>query len=205
MKTWITAVIVLAAVFLGGWLLGRRASRPEVVETVRIDTVFYERPQPVSVSDNVVTVNVPRLLFVAREPSAASITNQDTIQVTNQATNQGRDSVQMQVIMRTLEYRDSTYYARVVGPVVGDITPRLDYIETYNTTIIRTVTARPRFMLSAGAGTEYSQVGWTPYAEIDFAVDLKFATVSATVGADDVFRTPIPRFGVCAKFPLWSK
>lgn len=201
MKTWITAVIVLAAVFLGGWLLGRRASRPEVVETVRIDTVFYERPQPVSVSDNVVTVDLPRLLFVAREPSAASITNQDTIQVTNQ----GRDSVQMQIIMRTLEYRDSTYYARVVGPVVGDITPRLDYIETYDKTITRTVTYRPIFMLSAGAGTEYSASGWAPFAEIDFSVDLKFATVSATVGADDVLSSPLPRFGVKAAFPLWSR
>ena len=150
MKTWITAVIVLAAVFLGGWLLGRRASRPEVVETVRIDTVFYERTQPVSVSDNVVTVDVPRLLFVAREPPAAGITNQDTIQVTNQATNQGHDSVQMQIIMRTLEYRDSTYYARVVGPVVGYLTPRLDYIETYDKTVERVQLVREPYAWELG-------------------------------------------------------
>lgn len=201
MIRWITAAVVLAAFFFGGWLLGRRTSRPKVVETVRIDTVFYERPQPVSVSDNVVTVDVPRLLFVAREPSAASITNQDTIQVTNQ----GRDSVQMQVILRTLEYRDSTYYARVVGPVVGSLAPRLDYIETYNKTITRTVMTRPLFMLSAGAGTEYSRTGWTPFAEIDFSVDLKFATVSATVGADDIFKSPVPRAGIKASVPLWSK
>lgn len=191
MKTWITAVIVLAAVFLGGWLLGRRASRPEVVETVRVDTLFYERPRHVNVSDNLVSVNLPRLLFAPADTV-------DRIVIVG-------DSVQVAVTERTLEYRDSTYYARIVGPVIGELAPRLDYIETYNTTITRTVTVRPRFMLSAGAGTEYSRVGWTPYAEIDFAVDLKFATVSATVGADDVFRTPIPRFGVSAKFPLWSK
>lgn len=191
MSRWVTAVIILAAIFLGGWWLGRRAARTEIVETVRIDTVFYERPKSISVSDNVVMVNLPRMLF-------APVDTVDHIVVVG-------DSVQVAVTERTLEYRDSTYCARVVGPVVGDLAPRLDYIETYNTTITRTVTVRPYFMLSAGAGTEYSRVGWTPYAEIDFAVDLKFATVSATVGADDVFRTPIPRFGVSAKFPLWSK
>lgn len=204
MTRWITTTVVLVAFFFGGWLLGRRTSRPEVVETVRIDTVFYERPQPVSVADNVVTVDVPWMIFVDQRPSAASITNQDAIQVTNQATNQGRDSVQMQVILRTLEYRDSTYYARVVGPVVGSLAPRLDYIETYNKTITRTVMTRPLFMLSAGAGTEYSRTGWTPFAEIDFSVDLKFATVSATVGADDIFKSPVPRFGMKAAVPLWS-
>ena len=205
MIRWITAAVVLAAFFFGGWLLGRRTSRPKVVETVRIDTVFYERPQPVSVSDNVVTVDVPWMIFVNQRPSADSITNQDTIQVTNQVTNQGRDSVQIQVILRTLEYRDSTYYARVVGPVVGSLAPRLDYIETYNKTITRTVMTRTLFMLSAGAGTEYSRTGWTPFAEIDFSVDLKFATVSATVGADDIFKSPVPRAGIKASVPLWSK
>lgn len=191
MSRWVTAVIILAATFLGGWWLGRRAARTEVVETVRVEPVFYERPQPVSVFDNAVTVNLPRLLFAPADTV-------DRIVIVG-------DSVQVAVAERTLEYRDSTYYARVVGPVIGELAPRLDYIETYNTTIIRTVTARPRFMLSAGAGTEYSRVGWTPYAEIDFAVDLKFATVSATIGADDVFHEPIPRFGVSAKFRLWSK
>ena len=191
MSRWATAVIILAAIFLGGWWLGRRTVRPEVVETVRIEPVFYERPQPVSISDKLVEVNIPRLLFAPADTV-------DRICIVD-------DSVQLAVTERTLEYRDSTYYARVVGPVIGEMAPRLDYIETYNTTIIRTVTARPRFMLSAGAGTEYSRVGWTPYAEIDFSVDMKFATISATVGVDDVLHAPFPRFGVSAKFPLWSK
>lgn len=191
MTRWITAAVVLTAFFFGGWLLGRRTSRPEVVETVRIDTVFYERPQPVSISDKLVEVNVPRLLFAPADTV-------DRIVIVG-------DSVQVAVTERTLEYRDSTYYARVVGPVVGELAPRLDYVETYNTTITRTVMARPRFMLSAGAGTEYSRVGWTPFAEIDFAFDLKFATVSATVGADDIFKSPVPRAGIKASVPLWSK
>lgn len=203
MTRWITAAVVLAAFFFGGWLLGRRMSRPEVVETMRIDTVFYERPQPVSVSDNVVTVDVPWMIFVDQRPSADSITNQDTIQVTNQ----GRDSVQMQVILRTLEYRDSTYYARVVGPVVGSLAPRLDYVETYNKTITRTETVERfnRFSLDATFGTEYAQSAWSPYAELAFTVDFKRFRVSATVGADNVFKNPIPRVGASFGIPIWSK
>lgn len=204
---WIGAVVVLAAIFLGGWWLGNRFARPEVVETVRIDTVFYERPQPVSVSDNVVTVDVPWMIFVDQRPSADSITNQDTNQDTIQVTNQGRDSVQMQVILRTLEYRDSTYYARVVGPVVGELAPRLDYIETYNKTITRTETVERfnRFSLDATFGTEYARSAWSPYAELAFTVDFKRFRVSATVGADNVFKNPIPRVGASFGIPIWSK
>lgn len=203
MSRWATAVIILAATFLGGWLLGRRTSRPEVVETVRIDTVFYERPEPVNSSDITVSVNVPRLIFARDTVMLQANPGNVASNVASQTTN--RDSVAIPIAVRTLEYRDSTYYARVVGPVVGSLAPRLDCIETYNTTITRTVMVRPRFMLAVGAGTEYSRAGWTPYAELAFSVDLKFATLSATVGADDLFRSPIPRFGLAAKVPLWSR
>ena len=211
MKTWITAALILAAAFIGGWLLGRRASQPEVVETVRIDTVFYKRPEPVRISDNRVTVNIPRILFATKYPEQDYITNQDTTQVTNQdttqVTNQVGDSITIPITVRTLEYRDSTYYARVVGPVVGDLSPYLDYIETYNTTTTKTqaVEKRRRFGLDAIAGTEYAQTGWAPFAELAFSVDLNFATLSATVGADDVLRNPIPRVGISASVPLWSR
>lgn len=188
---WIGAVVVLAAIFLGGWWLGNRFAKPEVVETVRVQPVFYERPRPFAVTERPVAVNVPRMLF------APADTVERTIVV--------GDSVQITVTERTLEYRDSTYYARVVGPVVGELAPRLDFIETYNTTITRTVMVRPRFMLAAGAGTEYSRAGWTPYAELAFSVDLNFVTISATVGADDVLRNPIPRVGLSASVPLWSQ
>lgn len=203
MKTWITAALILAAAFIGGWLLGRRASRPEVVETVRIDTIFYERPEPVRISDNLVTVNIPRILFATKYPEPTDVSNQDTTQVTNQA----GDSIAIPVTVRTLEYRDSTYYARVVGPVVGNLSPYLDYIETYNTTTTRTQTVekRRRFGLDAIAGAEYAQTGWAPFAELAFSVDLNFATISATVGANDVLRKPIPRVGISASVPLWSR
>lgn len=113
----------------------------------------------------------------------------------------------MQVILRTLEYRDSTYYARVVGPVVGSLAPRLDYIETYNTTITRTETVERfnRFSLDATFGTEYAQSAWSPYAELAFTVNFKKFKVSATVGADNVFKNPIPRVGASFGIPIWSK
>ena len=61
MSKWITSAIVLSATFLGGWWLGQRMARPEVVERVQVDTVFYERPKPISTSDITVSVNVPKL------------------------------------------------------------------------------------------------------------------------------------------------
>ena len=157
MNRWITAAIVLAATFLGGWWLGRYVSRPETVERVRVETVFYERPQPISTSDIAVSVNVPKLMF-ARDTvmllansgnvasNVASFTNQDT----NQVTNYDSDSVKMSVTLRTLEYRDSTYYARVVGPVVGPVGPRLDFIETYNKTVERVQLVREPYAWELG-------------------------------------------------------
>lgn len=168
MIRWITAAVVLAAFFFGGWLLGRRMSRPEVVETVRIDTVFYERPQPVSVSDIAVAVNVPMFIFVENKPNTDTITNQ----VANQVANQDSDSISMQVIVRTLEYRDSTYYARVVGPAIGSLEPRLDYIETYNRTVVNTVTKRSRFAVTAGIGAAYTPQGFQPTIGIQAGVVL---------------------------------
>lgn len=123
MKRRIVAAVALAAAFFGGWWLGQRAARTRIVERVRVDTRFYERPAPVASAKQTVAVNVPRLLFA---PS-------DTVERLVVA----GDSVRITVTERTLEYRDSTYYARVVGPVVGPLEPRLDFIETYNKTVER--------------------------------------------------------------------
>lgn len=214
MSRWIIAAIVLAATFLGGWWLGRYVSRPETVERVRIDTVFYERPKPISTSDIAVSVNVPKLMF-ARDTimllansgnvasNVASFTNQDTNQVTNYVS----DSVQMSVTLRTLEYRDSTYYARVSGPVVGQLGPSLDYFETYSTTTTKTQIIRPKTTLSLSGvlGTDYSRAGWTPYVEAVLSYNFGPVTLSATAGVDDVFDKPTPRGGIEAAIPLWTK
>lgn len=200
MKRRIILIAALAVAFAAGWLLGGRAVRHGITETVRIDTVYYERPQPVSVSDKVATVDVPKFIFardtVMLQADAGNVAS-------NVASNV--DSIPVQVTLRTLEYRDSNYYARVVGPVVGTLAPRLDHIETYNRTVVRTVTERRRMMLSAGVGAEYSRAGWMPSAELDFTVDMRFVTLSATVGADNIAGTPQPRIGLKAALPLWSR
>lgn len=200
MKRRIILIAALAVAFAAGWLLGGRAVRQGITETVRIDTIYYERPQPVSVSDKVATVDVPKFIFardtVMLQADAGNVAS-------NVASNV--DSIPVQVTLRTLEYRDSSYYARVVGPVVGTLAPRLDHIETYNRTVVRTVTERRRMMLSAGVGAEYSRAGWMPSAELDLTVDMRFVMLSATVGADNITGTPQPRIGLKAALPLWSR
>lgn len=141
---------LVAGALLFGWGYRRGAASVEIRSEVRIDTVFYERPQLVSLSDRLVTVNVPKLLFAPADTLVRVV-----------ETGAG-DSVQMEIPVRTLEYRDSTYYARVSGPVIGTLAPRLDWIETYNRTITRTVTKRNRFAVTAGIGVGYTPQGFQP-------------------------------------------
>lgn len=141
----------VAGALLFGWGYHRGAASVEIRSEVRIDTVFYERPQSYGFSEQLVTVNVPQLLFAPA----------DTVVRVVEAVN-GSDSVQVEIPVRTLEYRDSTYYARVSGPVVGNLAPRLDWIETYNRTITRTVTKRRRFAVTAGVGVGYTPQGLQP-------------------------------------------
>ena len=194
MKSWIWVVAALAAFFLGGWQLGRHFAQPEAVETTRIDTVYFERPQHIASSDIEVEVNVPKFIFAPADTV-------DRLVIV-------RDSVKMTITERTLEYRDSTYYARVVGPVIGSMSPRLDYIETYNTT---TTTAQllkqPRntFTLSANAGVDYARAGWSPFAEVGFTIDFKVVTLTATAGVDNVFKSPAPRVGAEIGVPIWRR
>ena len=155
----ILSLLLCAALFIGGYLLGRRGVRTETV--TRIDTVFYEKPQAFRTSNRAVSVTVPRLLFAPADT---------LVRVVEAVT--GTDSVQMEIPVRTLEYRDSTYYARVSGPVIGDLAPRLDWIETYNRTVTRTVTKRSRFAVTAGVGVGYTPQGFQPLVGIQAGVVL---------------------------------
>lgn len=172
MSKWITATIVLVATFFGGWLLGRYVFRLGMVERVRIDTVFYERPQPFAVTERPVAVNVPRMLFAPADTVERTVIVGDSVPVT--------------VTERTLEYRDSTYYARVVGPVVGTLGPRLDYFETYNKTVERVQLVREPYAWELGPAlgtwmtTDGSGVWAGAYARRTFG---RFS-VSASAGYD---------------------
>lgn len=157
---YLLAALVTGA-FLFGWGYRRGAASVEIRTEVRIDTVFYEWPQPVIHSDRLVSINVPRILF------APADTVVQTVAVGN-----GPDSVQIEVPVRTLEYHDSTYYARVVGPVVGTLAPRLDWIETYNRTITQTIIRRSRFAVTAGVGIGYTPQGLQTTAGVQVGVVL---------------------------------
>ena len=191
MSRWVTTAIALAATFLGGWWLGQYVSRPEIVERVRIDTVFYERPQPFAVTERLVTVNVPRVLF------APADTVERTVVV--------GDSVQITVTERMLEYRDSTYYARVVGPVVGPLGPRLDFIETYNKTVERVQLVREPYAwelgpaLGAWMTSDGSGVWVGAYARRTFG---RFS-VSASAGYDPAKKSAIGQ--IEARMALWRR
>lgn len=151
----------VAGALLFGWGYRRGAASVGIRSEVRIDTVFYEQPQPVNFSDRLVQVNVPKLLFAPADT---------VVRVVEVAS--GTDSVQMEIPVRTLEYRDSTYYARVVGPVVGSLAPRLDWIETYDRTITRTVTKHSRFAVMAGVGVGYTPQGLQPTIGVQAGVVL---------------------------------
>lgn len=172
MSKWITAAIVLVATFFGGWWLGRYVFRLGMVERVRIDTVFYECPQPFAVTERPVAVNVPRMLFAPADTVERTVIVGDSVPVT--------------VTERTLEYRDSTYYARVVGPVVGPLGPRLDYFETYNKTVERVQLVREPYAWELGPAlgtwmtTDGSGVWAGAYARRTFG---RFS-VSASAGYD---------------------
>lgn len=155
----IQLLLLGAELFIFGYLLGRRGVHTETV--TRIDTVFYERPQPVGISDRLVRVNVPRLLFAPADT---------VVRVVGAVP--GADSVRMDIEVRTLEYRDSTYYARVSGPVVGSLAPRLEWIETYDRTVTQTVTKRSRFAVTAGVGVGYTPQGLQPTVGIQAGVVL---------------------------------
>lgn len=191
MIRWVTTAIALAATFLGGWWLGQYVSRPEIVERVRVEAVFYERPKPFAVTDRPMAVNVPRVLF------ASADTVYRPVIVT--------DSVQMEVAVRTLEYRDSTYYARVVGPVVGTLGPRLDYFETYNKTVERVQLVREPYAwelgpaLGAWMTSDGSGVWAGAFARRTFG---RFS-VSASAGYDPAKKSAIGQ--IEARMALWRR
>lgn len=178
--------LILLLLLAGAFWLGRRSVLPaiETVETVRVDTIYRDRPVPVAVTSRPITVNVPRILF-AREcvkdscksftdaggyvkDSRKSFAYADTNQVVV------ADSVAVEVQIETRTYRDSLLTAQVSGPVVGDYHPTLDWYEVYGRTrtITNTVTKRSRFAVTAGAGVAWTPEGIRPTVGVQIGVIL---------------------------------
>ncbi len=133
-------VVVVAAFFLGT----RFASEPAPQLEIRVDTIFYERPEPMrTLSEGLVRVNLPKLLFA---PSVQTLSE---------------DSVALDVVIERREYIDSAYRAIVKGPKIGGFSPEIESLELYDRHTIRTLRKPSRFAVTAGVG-----VGMTPKGHI---------------------------------------
>lgn len=172
----------IAAMFaLGWWARGAQLDNAGQVVETRIDTVYYERPQPIAVTSRPITVNVPRLLFAGEHvkdscksftygsanvketaPAVAySATTPYGEQCANNAQSYGScseipnssaDSVAVALEIETRTYEDSLYRAQVSGPTVGRYRPALDWIEVYDRTNTITRTETKRHRFAVTAG-----------------------------------------------------
>lgn len=195
--------ILFVAILLGmAFYLGRRSAAPqvEIVET-RVDTVFFYRPHPIRTSDLAVSINVPKWLFAKSSDTGCLCTqyNKGDGAAIVPSADMG-DSIRMQVVARTLEYRDSTYYARVVGPAVGSLAPRLDFIETYNTTTVQTqiISKRPAWDIGIEVGVDLRNRWAGVYATRSFGR----MSLSALAGYDPFRREP--RLEIRSAVSIWQ-
>lgn len=189
-------ILLLLALLTAAFLLGRHSAGrlDEVVET-HIDTTVYYRPLPGRTVDRTITVTVPKWLFA---PAADTVCH--ALQYNKGDGVSSNDSIRLQIAERTLEYRDSTYYARVVGPAIGPLAPRLDFIETYNTTTVRTqiVRERPAWDIGIEVGADLRDRWAGIYATRNFG------RVSLSAGAGyDPFRQE-PRLELRGKVSIWQ-
>ncbi len=200
MKRIASILTVAAAMFaLGWWTRSAQLDNAGRVVETRIDTVYYERPQPIATTCRPVTVNVPRILF-AREhedetaPAVAhSATTDHEEQCANNAHYSGKcsesldnsgnvsdvptslaDSVAVVLDIETRTYEDSLYRAQISGPAVAGYRPALDWIEVYGrtNTITRTETKRHRFAVTTGVGAAYTPRGFQPTIGVQVGVVL---------------------------------
>lgn len=162
MKTILKIVVMLLCSFAGYWV-GRGPGQPVTTDLVRIDTVFYSRPEPVrKLPPAFASVRLPRVLFAPGDTVVNVVVATDP------------DSAEVRVAVVQHEYSDSTYRLRITGPAIGELGPSLEWIETYNktTTQLRTGARRSRFAVTAGVGAAYTPRGFQPYAGIGAGVIL---------------------------------
>lgn len=159
----IVEIIFIAVFFFLGYRFGRQSVEVTTKETIRIDTVFYPKPEPIRVlPPSFASVKVPRLLFA-----------RDTVFRTVVVPG-GGDSVEITVPVEHKQYGDSTYRAQISGPRIGTLGPSLDWIDIYNRTTTRqqTITKRNRFAVTAGVGVGYTPQGFQPSVGVQVGVVL---------------------------------
>lgn len=137
MKRWAIEVAALIAACLVGYWIGHRHVEEHEVEPTQI--IYYEKPQPIGSSHDFTTVSIPVLLFAPPD----TVTQSTVVGIDN-------DSIQIQLAIERREFHDSTYRAVVSGPAIGEYRPTLDWIETYNTETIRTITTHDPYNWEIG-------------------------------------------------------
>ena len=142
----IILILLLTGLFFVGWWLGRRSVDVRIIEHTRIDTAYFERPQPHKILSSAISVEVPKWLFAPADTTFTTVT-----------INPNRDSVPVQLPFERREYRDSSYFAIVSGIALGDCHPTLEHIETYGRTITQQKIIRTpyRWQLGPAAGVYY--------------------------------------------------
>lgn len=162
----IIAGIFVAACCTASFFMGRQTACPpvaEVVTRVRIDTVRIETPRVVVVRSTPIRVTVPRVLFIGRDTIAHS------------APGSPIDSLSVAIEEETIEYRDSLCVARIVGPAIGDLHPRLESLELYTRTRFVEGSKQRRhrwFAVTAGVGVAYTPRGFAPVVGVQAGVVL---------------------------------
>ena len=149
----------------------------EVLKTV-VDTVWFERPQPMATAVKTATVKLPHMVFVERTAydslayhgkNSTSDANYSTPRVDSLCL---QDSITMTIDIESCIYEDSLYRAQVSGPVIGDLHPALDWVEVYNRTTVQTITRRKRFAITAGVGAACTPKGFQPTVGVQVGVIL---------------------------------
>ena len=192
MTKWVISVIAVV-MFLAGWWLGRHSVEVHSLSEIRVDTVFYENPQPFSSTQTEVTFNVPRWVFAPGDT--------DTVERVVFV----QDSVQVTLPFERREYKDSTYYAVVSGVSVGGYRPSLEHIETYNTTTTVTTVVRDPYKWEVGpvtgvwAASDYGGVWVGAEARRTFGR----MSISGVAGYDISHKQPVAE--VRAGFALFRK
>lgn len=164
----ILLLIVATLTFLCGYFFGGRSVEPIVKESVRVDTVYYERPTIAKVEARPVTVRVPRLIFAedVKENNFPNIAHTESKPLII------KDSVDVKIDIETVIYEDTTYRAQISGPRIGQYGPQLDWAQVYQKTITQTVTKKSRFAVTAGVGVGLTPAGIQPIVGVSAGVIL---------------------------------
>lgn len=160
----ILLLIVATATFVCGYLFGGRSVEPIVEESVKVDTVYYEKPTIAKVEAHPVTVRVPRLMFAERVVEVGRNSESVPVEVS--------DSMDINIDIETVIYEDTTYRAQISGPRIGQYGPQLDWAQVYQKTITQTVTKKSRFAVTAGVGVGLTPTGVQPIVGVSAGIIL---------------------------------